>query len=215
MPDLQYRVAPLELKRLDAATGSFEGLASTYSNVDLGNDVVMPGAFKEVVLTKSGEIRLLWSHDSRGLPIGKGRLADTAAGLLVKGQLNLAVSLARDVLPLLKDGTVDGLSIGYDILPGGYKIRADGVRELHALRLWETSFVTFGMNPAARIVSVKAGANYSSIGDWEQTLRQLGFSARVASRMASKCWPLMTATDEIPTPAELEQGARNIFPERR
>src|SRR3990167_6809113 len=112
---------PMEIKEL-SDTGSFEGLASTYGGApDLGGDIIAPGAFKEFKLTKDGQIRILDGHNPRA-PIGKGFLTDTHIGLAIKGKLNLGVSNARNVYEMMKDGVSDGLSIGFDVLPGGQEI---------------------------------------------------------------------------------------------
>src|SRR6266566_5269881 len=58
----------LQIKSLDEA-GRFVGLASTYGNVDLGGDVVEPGAFQKTITDRGGEVPLLFAHDSRQ-PIG-------------------------------------------------------------------------------------------------------------------------------------------------
>ncbi len=38
---------PFELKAVDEA-GNFEGYAAVFNNVDLGDDVILPGAFTRV-----------------------------------------------------------------------------------------------------------------------------------------------------------------------
>ncbi|WP_410318431.1 HK97 family phage prohead protease, partial [Klebsiella pneumoniae] len=38
---------PFELKAVDDA-GNFEGYAAVFNNVDLGDDVILPGAFTRV-----------------------------------------------------------------------------------------------------------------------------------------------------------------------
>lgn len=162
-------VRPMEFKEL-TDTGSFEGLASTYGNVDLGGDVILPGAFKEFVLTKDGSIRILDSHSTRA-PIGKGKLTDTHLGLALKGQLNLKIARAREVHELMKDGVMDGLSIGFDTLAGGAQVNESGVRELSALKLWEVSAVTFGMNPQALVSGVKTIPQFETARDVEAWLR--------------------------------------------
>jgi HK97 family phage prohead protease len=166
---MKFIGAAFEVKELTDA-GTFEGLASVYGNVDLGGDVVEPGAFKEIVKTRDGMVRILEQHDMRR-PIGKGILTDTHVGLAIKGKLNLSVSRARDVYELMKDHTLDGLSIGYDTLPGGADIDDQGVRHLRALKLWEVSPVTFGMNPAALVSGVKTIPQFQTVREVEAWIR--------------------------------------------
>jgi HK97 family phage prohead protease len=177
---------PFEFTKEVNAEGAFEGLASVYGNVDLGGDVVVPGAFKELVLTKDGMIRILDGHNTR-VPIGKGKLTDTHVGLAMAGQLNLKLPAARVVHELMKDGITDGLSIGFDILPGGERIDDNGVRHLEKLKLWEVSAVTFPMNPEARVSAVKSIPKFSTIREAERWVREeLELSADAAKEFVAR-----------------------------
>ena len=177
---------PMEVKEL-SDTGSFEGLASTYGGTpDLGGDIIAPGAFKEFKLTKDGQIRILDGHNPRA-PIGKGLLTDTHIGLAIKGKLNLGVSQARNVYEMMKDGVSDGLSIGFDVLPGGQEIK-DGIRTLTKLLLWEVSVTVFPMNESALIGNVKAASQITNIREFEDFLRDSGFSKAQAVAIAAGGW---------------------------
>jgi len=181
---MQHLHCPMEIKEV-TETGSFEGLASVYGNVDLGGDIVMPGAFKEFVKTRDGSIRILDSHNTRA-PIGKGTVIDSHMGLVLKGTLNLKVSRSRDVHELMKDGIIDGLSIGFDILPNGSEVReSDNVRLLKELKLWEISTVVFPMNQMATISAVKNFQQITNIREYENFLREVGgFSKEQAKILA-------------------------------
>jgi len=140
------------------ADGVFEGYASLFGKADLGKDVVMPGAFSDS-LRKRGvrDVRLLWQHDP-GQPIGRWLLiAEDRRGLRVRGKLNLAVERAREIHALMRDGAVDGLSIGFRVERARAE-RPTGLRRLEKLDLWEISVVTFPMLPDARIETVKNAA---------------------------------------------------------
>jgi HK97 family phage prohead protease len=145
-----------ELKAVDA-DGTFVGLAAVYGNVDLGGDSIDAGAFKRTLADRGGEIKLLWQHNP-SLPIGKGRLTDSAAGLQIEGKLALGITAAKDAYEALKAGIVDGLSIGYDAIKAESKA---GARHLKEIRLHEVSLVTFPMNTEARVSVVKSEDVYS------------------------------------------------------
>jgi HK97 family phage prohead protease len=144
---------------LDAgAPGLFEGYASLFGVADLGRDVVEPGAFRESLARRGMRgIKLLWQHDP-GEPIGRWlSLAEDARGLKVRGQLNLAVGRAREIHALMREGAIDGLSIGFRT----ERARTDGksgLRRLAKIDLWEISVVTFPMLPGARVGAVKRTA---------------------------------------------------------
>lgn len=203
---------PLSVKSVDDA-GTFEGLLSVYGNVDLGGDIVERGAFQKIETTPDGSIRILDGHDARA-PVGKGKLIDTPSGLFLKGTLDLGVQRARELLSLMKQQIISGLSIGYDILPDGSETRPDGVRLLKKLRLWEASLVVFPMNPAAQITSVKAVDGYKSIADLEAAMRREGYSKRKARVCALHNWSILKGAEPEAGFAEMIEEFNSISPER-
>jgi HK97 family phage prohead protease len=141
----------LKIKSVDDAAGTFVGMAAVYGNVDLGGDVIDPGAFTRT-LSAGKSFPVLWQHQPDN-PIGTAKVTETREGLLVNGTLMLSDPTAQKAHTFLKAGVVKGLSIGYDAIQATY----DGdIRHLKELRLWEVSVVTFPMNESATISSVKA-----------------------------------------------------------
>ncbi|QDD91931.1 HK97 family phage prohead protease [Pseudomonas oryzihabitans] len=177
---------PFELKEVTDA-GYFEGYASVYNNVDLGDDVIVPGAFVKVKTTRAGKLKLALFHDLTRL-IGAGDFESDDHGLFIKGQINPRVSYARDALELMKDGTLDSMSIGFNTLQDNIEERAGRrVRIIKQAELWEASVVPFGMNPAAQITSVK-----SDIRLFESALRErMGLSQKEAAAVASLGYPAL------------------------
>lgn len=184
---MKYLGLPLELKAF-GDSGSFEGYASIFGNVDLGGDVIERGAFKEIVKGRDGKVKILNQHSTRD-PIGTAEIKQDDKGLYFQGQLILEAPSARSAYALMKGGALDGMSIGYDVLEGGAKILESGIRQLKALKLWEISPVTFGMNPLAGIDSVKQAGNITTIREFEDFLRDAGgFSKAQAKDIASGGW---------------------------
>ena len=138
--------------------GVFEGYASLFGQADLGKDTVVRGAFAASLNRRgAGGVRMLWQHDA-GEPIGRWLAVDEdARGLRVRGKLNLAVERARDIHALMREGAVDGLSIGFRVERARAE-RPTGLRRLEKLDLWEISVVTFPMLPDARVETVKHAA---------------------------------------------------------
>lgn len=138
--------------------GVFEGYASLFGVADLGKDVVMPGAFADSLRKRgAGAVRLLWQHDP-ATPVGRWlSIVEDRRGLRVRGRLNLAVGRAREIHALLRQGAVDGLSIGFRVERARAE-RPTGLRRLEKLDLWEISIVTFPMLPGARVEQVKRTA---------------------------------------------------------
>jgi HK97 family phage prohead protease len=138
--------------------GVFEGYASLFGVADLGKDVVMPGAFADSLKSRAaGGVRMLWQHDP-ATPIGCWlSIEEDRRGLKVRGRLSLAVERARDIHALMREGAVDGLSIGFRVERARAE-RPTGLRRLEKLDLWEISVVTFPMLPGARVEAVKQGS---------------------------------------------------------
>lgn len=136
--------------------GTFAGYASLFDKIDLGRDRVVRGAFRASLAERKAEgVRMLWQHDPAE-PIGVWTLIEEDhKGLFVKGRLELKVARAREALALMRQGALDGLSIGFKAAKSRRDERS-GVRELYQIDLWEVSLVTFPMLPEARVARVKS-----------------------------------------------------------
>lgn len=157
-PALEIKRSALAVSRPSAA-GAFEGYASLFGMVDMGRDEIMPGAFRESLSVRGpARIKMLWSHDARE-PVGVwDSVVEDARGLKVAGRLNLDVARAREIHALMREGAIDGLSIGFRA-QRAVTDRKSGVRRLFKVDLWEISLVTFPMLPQARVSSVKRVAS--------------------------------------------------------
>lgn len=139
-----------------AADGTFAGYASLFGEPDLARDVVERGAFARSLARRGAAgVRMLFQHDPAE-PIGAWQeLREDARGLFVRGRLALEVARAREALALMRQGGLDGLSIGFRTVRASADRKARLRRILEA-DLWEISVVTFPMLPGARIHAVKA-----------------------------------------------------------
>lgn len=152
----------LEQKRgvltLDEATddGTIRGYASVFGTIDAGGDLMQPGAFKRALKARKGRpVPMLWHHDAREV-IGKWSvLEEDDRGLRVEGRVTPGVAKGAEALALVRDGVLDGLSIGYRTIKAD-RDETTGVRTLREVELWEVSLVAFPMNAAATIEAVKA-----------------------------------------------------------
>lgn len=150
----ETKAVACDLKAVDA-DGSFSGYASRFGVVDLGRDLVLPGAFAESLARRGPRgIKLLFQHDPAE-PIGVWlELREDAHGLFVRGRILPEVERGREVLALMRAGALDGLSIGFRTVEGRTEPKS-GVRRLSRVDLWEVSIVTFPMLPEARVSAVK------------------------------------------------------------
>jgi HK97 family phage prohead protease len=134
--------------------GRFTGYAAVFGNVDLGNDLIEPGAATKT-LQENPEVPIFWVHNYIKVPVGIGRLVKDpkGKGVRLEGQLFLETSeLAREVFGAMKAGAVKGLSIGYSVLRRTFK---GAVRHLQEITIHEVSLCPFPMNPLAEVDGVK------------------------------------------------------------
>ena len=150
----EIKRAPVALANV-STSGVFEGYASLFDTADLGRDVVARGAFAHSLLRRGpAGVKMLWQHEASE-PIGTWlAIKEDSRGLKVHGRLNLAVARAREILALMREGAVDGLSIGFRTRKA-VTDRKTGLRTLQSVDLWEISVVTFPMHPGARVTAVK------------------------------------------------------------
>jgi HK97 family phage prohead protease len=149
-------LAPFEIKATDAETRTFEGLASTWS-LDLGGDVIHPGAFRSTLKEwkRTGRvIPLIDQHRYQSVRHVLGKLLEaeeTDAGLLTKWRV-VEGQDGDELLHRLRGGMIDGLSLGYNAKKWDTEEK-DGavIRHIKEIELQEVSAVIWGMNPGALI----------------------------------------------------------------
>lgn len=167
----------------NSADGAFSGYAATTGNVDLGNDIILAGAFGDWLNSAdASRVRVLWQHDWEH-PIGKNiTMREDEKGLYVEGELLLDIQKASEARILTQNNAIDGLSIGYRVDDFSYE---NDVRIIRKLSVMEYSFVTFAMNPQAIVNDMKS-CKLDTIRDCEQYLRDVGLSRTEAKTLISK-----------------------------
>ncbi len=167
MDDSKHIVTRFEVKDLDEDARTFSGLAATW-DLDLGGDVIEPGAFKRTLKNwKKGKrvLPLLDSHNGGSVRAVVGKLLDateTTKGLDAEFEVIQGPD-GDEVFRRVKGGYVDGLSIGYSAVKVRYpeteEELATGVyRFLKEVKLHEISVVLWPMNTEARIDTTTAKA---------------------------------------------------------
>lgn len=197
---MQKKDLKFEIKTV-GEDGTFEGLLSVYGVIDLGNDMVVKGAFTKTIQENKSTVPMLWQHDPHQ-PIGTLDLSDTEDGLHVKGKFLLEVKQAQEAYALVKAGVIRGLSIGFEAVKKEIK---DGVRYLREIKLWEGSVVTFPMLPVAQITNVKGvKADFLTVLDEMQTFRMRGMMMNsICESLDSIAWDSnLSSEDKITASAE-------------
>jgi hypothetical protein len=136
----------------------FEGYASLFGVPDGAGDVMAQGAFAKSLRARGlARIRMLYQHFAHE-PIGTWEaIREDARGLYVRGSLVTDIERGRDVLALLRDGALNGLSIGFKT----QRARRDpqtGLRVLQQVELWEISVVTFPLLEGSAVTAIGAKA---------------------------------------------------------
>ena len=173
----------LEVKQLEGR--EFEGHGSVFGNVDLGGDIVVPGAFKRSLAEhkKSSSLPgMFWMHDPSRVAGKWLDMGEDDRGLKVKGIL-ADTPLGNEIHTLLKMDAVSGLSIGYRTVDQDWD--EDGNRLIKEAELWEVSVVSLPMNPLAQVAHVKSqlsarGEYVPTAKEFERILREAGCSRKVA-----------------------------------
>ena len=179
--------------------GTFEGYASTFGGpADSYGEIVEPGAFAASLAKhrREGTMPLmLWQHDPWE-PIGVwDEMSEDGKGLKAKGRLLTGVRKSEEVLILLREKAIRGMSIGYreqEVKPA----ENGSPRTLLKLDLMEASIVSFPANRRARVESVKSermeefarrlrDGDPMPIKEFEDILRDAGVPKSMATAIAS------------------------------
>lgn len=132
--------------------GVFEGVLSTYGNVDLVGDICERGCFDSTIAVRgTKDFQLRRDHDP-GKIIGTFDIIDSVDALRIEGHICLTNDDGRNTYELMKfrgGAALNGLSIGYYATK--YHYDQDGIRHLDEVELREGSVVGDPANPKARI----------------------------------------------------------------
>lgn len=168
--------------------GTIEGYASLFGAVDQARDMVMPGAFAETLKQRGiRRVPMLFQHDPAE-PVGIWLdLKEDFRGLYARGRLIPDVARGRELISLLRNGAIDGLSIGYRSVRARIDPRTR-IRALHQVDLWEISIVTFPLLDGARVSAVKEAPpsrlRTQAERDWQAALAGKYSDAPVSPRGA-------------------------------
>jgi len=126
------------------------GYASLFERRDLSGDYIQTSAFDNCLKRQAPHhIKMLLHHDVTK-PIGRWHIVQPDAhGLWVEGDIATQSSLGKDLAILIEAGALDGLSIGFRVIRS--VLDRTGNRHIQEIDLLEISFVTFPMQPKARL----------------------------------------------------------------
>ena len=164
---LEYKAVPSFTKQIEGR--SVTGIAAVMGNMDEGNDVGHMGMFLKTISDRKERVRHLWQHDAWSPPtaaitnlreIGEADLPEavkvqypSAVGALEVTREYFDSPRADEIFSAIKAGAITEMSYGFDIVKYDVEeIETDNgtkrIRHLREVRLWDTSDVNWGMNPA-------------------------------------------------------------------
>jgi HK97 family phage prohead protease len=158
-PIVGHKTFPLQDVAVDVTgNGTLSGYGAVFGNRDDGGDIIEPGFFDDVLPDFLHEGMLAWNHDW-GSPVAMPKAAtEDAVGLAMVAEFH-STAAAQEKRTIaaerLAAGLTMGLSIGYEIAPGGAVLKQDGRHLLKASRLFEVSLVMVPMNREAGVTDVK------------------------------------------------------------
>ena len=204
MPDHKILDCPFAFSKELTDSGQFEGHAAIFSNVDLQNDRIRKGAFTETIEESGGRWPVLMGHNTGRVVGFSTAAAEDSKGLFVAGEFTLASDEGRNAHATAKHAAALGQKFGLSI---GYMLRGENaadyneqtsVRTLKNLTVLEFSLAAIPANPRARISSVKDlnDVRNWTVRDFEEHLREAGFSHQTARAIASHSYEALVSQRE-------------------
>ena len=203
--------------KVDNTTGKFKGYLSTFNGVDLGGDMIRPGAYAKTLAdwgAKGFLPPLISQHggwqisSDDAMPIGKfTKMVEDDHGLYVEAEL-FQTSLGKDWAEVVKNSPAGsiGMSIGYSvkrcrrpeekdddayIMEGTKPVRVYKI--LEEIELYEGSLVTFPMDTRSVVEASKS----ATIRDAEEVLRsEYGLSRKDAKEILSRLRGLFSRSED-------------------
>lgn len=201
----------------EADAGAISGYGAVFKLLDLGGDIIQPGAFKDTLADarrRKAAFPMLWQHQMSN-PIGVwDDVSEDEKGLKVSGKLVMDVPQAGVAHSLLKAKAVRGLSIGYRTRDADVD-RKTGARHIKKADLYEISLVTMPMQPEANVTSVKGDFLNLSDREQEQRYREGGLSQREAKIAVAVNKKMAQREVERPDPAQRDAATSAIMTMRR
>jgi HK97 family phage prohead protease len=138
-----------------------QGYSSVFDVIDSHNDIIKRGAFFESINKHNIEkkVKLLWQHN-HSEPIGViEELYEDDKGLFMIASINNLTQRGKEIISLISQNAINGLSIGFKV--EDFEYNCDGIRVIKKIDLWEVSVVTFPANEQAQINSLSKSKDNS------------------------------------------------------
>ncbi|MDF2964987.1 MAG: hypothetical protein K0Q51_375 [Rickettsiaceae bacterium] len=155
IPNFEQKFYALKSSSIGLEGCRIKGYASVFNVIDNHSDLIVKGAFENSIKKhfRDTSIKLLWQHN-QAEPIGViDELYEDEIGLFMTASINNHTQRGREVISLIQQKAINGLSIGFKIEDVDYD--KQGIRVIKKVDLWEVSIVTFPANEHAQINSLE------------------------------------------------------------
>lgn len=172
---MEHKTSPAFITKTDDVQGIVETVFAVFGNVDMGNDIIHPGAFAKTFVERGHKVKLLDLHNRDsvlnvlGKPLAFSEKAkdelptdllkeypEATGGAWAQVQFNMKTQAGHDAFQHFRAGDIDEWSFAYDSIQEDFsEIDKVNVRNLRELKLYELSPVIWGMNPATTTTSAK------------------------------------------------------------
>lgn len=201
MENRQFKNLPyFPVKSADSTGRVRKGIAAVFGNIDSWGDRILPGAFAKTLTEGRQRAKHLWNHSFSQPPIAKiveikeiGRAdlpdevlqyAPDATGGLMVARDYYKNEFSNWILEAIDAGDINEMSFGYDVISSNETTEGEvKVRNLTELKLYDTSDVLWGMNPATVGVGAK-GFDSIPLGTVVQQLTGIAEAVKSGRRNA-------------------------------
>lgn len=165
-----------QVNKFDVQKGEIEAVVTSFKNLDVVNDRILPGAMDDFLKQFDGGLQMLYQHD-------KNEIIGEWVGFQVKGDLVIGrgkiypeVSRGSDTIALISRGQIGATSIGFR--SPDFKQNEEGGFDFKKIELVEVSMVKSPANPKAQLLSAKNDDGSLNIRNLENALRDVGLSQK-------------------------------------
>lgn len=158
-------------KATGEGSGSVEGYASVFGQIDSYGDTIVPGAYANTIEDFQRDGFLAWGHDWSDLVGTPADIYEDEIGLYLRADFHTHAHAqeARQITSeRLSRGKSMGLSIGYQPVKWSYR-EAEGnrppVRVLEEIKLYEVSLVAVPADSFARVTGAKTTQRFADHAD--------------------------------------------------
>lgn len=157
-----FDVADAEGRIVSGIAVPFNSPTTIFERGRLFDEVWAPGSTADSIALRGDRMKILAFHAARQMPLGKPvKLEEQPAGLYIEARISDTAD-GNDALTLVRDGVLDGFSVGFTVPDGGDRFdMIDGreVRTISKAHIHEVSLVNFPAFDDARVESVRQAAD--------------------------------------------------------